>query len=313
MADGLIFVPAFEPALPAVAAPQRRGHVAIVHHSGGEDWPRRWRPRTGRAGDKAATVRWGAPIGAAQTIYLLPDDGSGDAEAITVAAFRVLRELAKTRGRQPLRVKIVTVGAADAGPRPVRPDSAGVIGLARSAAAECPGWTVSCLDVAAEPARPRRASRPSWPAILAPSASSLTVTASAWSGRSGRWRTRVRLRTAARTASGGVYLIVGGSGGIGGLLARHLARTERASVVLTGRRWPPTARSMRCSRTSGGSAGGARYLRADVADESAMRSAVRHAKSRVRRAARSVPRRAGAARPQPGADGRGAADRRAAP
>jgi acyl transferase domain-containing protein/tryptophanase/pimeloyl-ACP methyl ester carboxylesterase/acyl carrier protein/SAM-dependent methyltransferase len=277
LSDGLIFVPAFEPAAPAAtAAPRRRGHVAIVHHPGGAELATALAAEHRRTGDKAATVRWGAPIGTAQTLYLLPDDGSGDAEKITVAAFRVLRELAEARGRQPLQVKIVTAGTAGTGAGPARSDTAGVTGLARSAAAECPAWTVSCLDVPAEPGDP---------SAIAAQLTRDPGTERVVAYRDGQRLVRVLRPLATASApdrrpyrNGGVYLIVGGGGGIGGLLARHLARTERASVVLTGRRaaGPETEELLADIRRLGGRAS---YLRADVSEEDALRSAVRHAKS----------------------------------
>nr|AAY32965.1 DszB [Sorangium cellulosum]CAI43933.1 DisB protein [Sorangium cellulosum] len=78
---------------------------------------------------------------------------------------------------------------------------------------------------------------------------------------------------------GGVYLIAGGAGGLGYLVAQHLAHRYRASLVLTGRS-PLDAgkeRQLAGLRDAGGQG---LYCQADVADEAAMAAAVRLAKER---------------------------------
>ncbi|MCG6894417.1 MAG: SDR family NAD(P)-dependent oxidoreductase, partial [Desulfobacteraceae bacterium] len=77
----------------------------------------------------------------------------------------------------------------------------------------------------------------------------------------------------------GVYLIVGGAGGIGSALGRYLAERVRARLVLVGRRPVHTrvAQVLETIRTHGGEG---HYLRADITDEAASARMVQEALSR---------------------------------
>ena len=77
---------------------------------------------------------------------------------------------------------------------------------------------------------------------------------------------------------GGVYLITGGCGGLGMIFAEHLARTYAAKLMLTGRSAPDDGieAKLRRLRELGGEA---LYVPADVADQTAMREAVRQAQA----------------------------------
>ena len=78
---------------------------------------------------------------------------------------------------------------------------------------------------------------------------------------------------------GGTYLITGGGGGLGLLLAEHLANKHQANLVLTGRSdLAPEKRSRLNALIKLG--GGVMYLKADVCDANAMKSAVTRAKER---------------------------------
>ncbi|MDC0707422.1 SDR family NAD(P)-dependent oxidoreductase [Stigmatella sp. ncwal1] len=85
-----------------------------------------------------------------------------------------------------------------------------------------------------------------------------------------------RKGTGAGLRQGGVYLITGGNGGLGLLVARHWAKRYGASLILTGRRAPDEAleAELRQIQRLGGRA---RYFQADVADRSAMRGVVQEA------------------------------------
>ncbi|NHZ81424.1 SDR family NAD(P)-dependent oxidoreductase [Massilia sp. CCM 8695] len=70
----------------------------------------------------------------------------------------------------------------------------------------------------------------------------------------------------------GVYVIVGGGGGIGGALARHLAQVHQARIALVGRR--PADAAIDASIAAITAAGGeAIYLRADLGDLAALEQA----------------------------------------
>ncbi len=91
-------------------------------------------------------------------------------------------------------------------------------------------------------------------------------------------------RTTSPFVEGGVYLLGGGLGGIGALLARHLIEEHRAHVLLLGR----TAladdprkqeRFQMLSAAVDRSGGSVRYVVADVADVDAVEAAVRFAEA----------------------------------
>lgn len=77
----------------------------------------------------------------------------------------------------------------------------------------------------------------------------------------------------------GVYLITGGFGGIGATLARELAKTARARLVLTGRSASPDRFADAIQELEGLGAE-VLALSADVTDEAAMREVVRQARER---------------------------------
>lgn len=77
---------------------------------------------------------------------------------------------------------------------------------------------------------------------------------------------------------GGVYLITGGSGGLGRLVARDWAKRYGASLMLTGRR-PVDADLQAELRHLHQLGGDARYLQVDVADVAEMRAVVQEAEA----------------------------------
>nr|BFE59933.1 hypothetical protein GCM10020063_044590 [Dactylosporangium thailandense] len=220
------------------------------------------------------------------TAYLLCGSGSPGG-ATVAAAVRSVRALAMTvpAGRA-LRLTVAAAGAVATGPGDrVHPDVAGVFGVARSAAAEHRAWTVRCVDVGLDSAD-----------TPGPDAAVLRITAEAdgepvvaW--RDGRAR-RLRFARAEPPAppapdrepfrDGGVYLVVGGAGGLGAALSLELARRHRARLVWTGRRelTPAIAEALRAVAEAGGEA---EYVRADVTDPAAVRAAVAFARRRFGR------------------------------
>jgi acyl transferase domain-containing protein/NAD(P)-dependent dehydrogenase (short-subunit alcohol dehydrogenase family) len=85
-----------------------------------------------------------------------------------------------------------------------------------------------------------------------------------------------------RLRQGGVYLISGGAGGIGLLLARHLTGAYGARVVLVGRTEPTPALQRQVEALCQG-AGRALYVRADVTRYDELRQALRIAKTAFKR------------------------------
>ncbi len=185
------------------------------------------------------------------------DGRSRNAEAL----FPVLRDLARARrGGRPLSLRVVTSGAValPGDPDGPDPDQAALLGLLGSVAGEWPDWSVSVLDFDVFDAVR---------AVAEPGADRVV----AW--RSGRRHVRVFHPVAAGPGqpfrAGGVYLVVGGAGGIGRALTRHLLRTASARVAWLGR-----SADVEVPR-------GVEYLRADVTDPAAVAAAVASVRDRL--------------------------------
>lgn len=95
-----------------------------------------------------------------------------------------------------------------------------------------------------------------------------------------------------RIRPGGLYLITGGLGGIGFLLARHLLTAHSVRLVLNGRGPATGERARRLAELS--RLGDVTYHQADVADAEALRSIVTEAEGRCGRALDGVLHLAGA-------------------
>ncbi|MFD4506944.1 SDR family NAD(P)-dependent oxidoreductase, partial [Streptomyces sp. NPDC058457] len=205
-----------------------------------------------------------------------PLDRPAAANDLTKAVFRTVKAaLAAGRGRAPLTFGIVLRGAVAVRAEEVPyPEAAAVTGLAAAMAAEYPRWRVGCLDLgepddaraeadrilAADWSRPLVAVRGRREYVRTLEAVSAPVSAPA-SAPGAPWR------------DGGTYLILGGTGGLGFALSKHLARRHGARLVWLGRRAPDAGvEAARAEITALG--GSALYLRADAADAEALRAAV---------------------------------------
>ncbi|MGW0487970.1 SDR family NAD(P)-dependent oxidoreductase [Streptomyces olivaceus] len=237
-----------------------------------------------------ATASFEVPDGVPDTVYWLalhdpagPAPGPGPDPA-TLGLFRLLKILlARGAGSRRLTLKVALSGAvADEERGPLQPHSAGLIGLTRSAAAEYPKWRAGCVDLPAQGSAPA-----GWADLLSaePCAEPLVVLRGA--------RRLVRglvpapapqeAGTGAVFREGGTYVVIGGTGGIGTALARHLARAHRARLVLVGRR--PQDDSVRALLAELDALGGsAAYVRGDVADPAEARRIVAEARDRAGRA-----------------------------
>ncbi|WP_161784542.1 SDR family NAD(P)-dependent oxidoreductase, partial [Actinokineospora spheciospongiae] len=274
--EDTLYVPVWRdaPAAPAVDP----GRVAVVH--------------TADAGAFAAGLRGAVTV-------VVPDVGDPDLSALdapfdtlyyvarvaepgvapevdrsTLGLFRLVKRLLDAgRGKDRITVKIVLGGALGAAPdEQVRPHAAGLLGLARAVAAECPRWTVGCVDVGL-------AGVPAERVVAEPGAQDVVLL------RGGRRLVREfeprRLTPpvgATPFVEGGTYLLVGGAGGIGFALSRLLARIAGANLVWIGRSpfGPDHRRKVDEIAALGGRA---LYLSADVADATALRAAVAEARA----------------------------------
>jgi phthiocerol/phenolphthiocerol synthesis type-I polyketide synthase E len=148
---------------------------------------------------------------------------------------------ANRAGREPLRLVVVSSGVYDVvGDEPLDPARATLLGPCRVIPQELPG--ISCVHV--DLPAPGLGDEPAavWAdRLLAELEAGAGEAAVAWRGHS-RWverfeseRTAPAAAPSPRLREGGVYLITGGTGGIGLTLAEWLAATVRAKLVLVGR------------------------------------------------------------------------------
>ncbi|MFD2408148.1 SDR family NAD(P)-dependent oxidoreductase [Azorhizophilus paspali] len=215
----------------------------------------------------------------AEVIWLAPpsdDNSAGSPKLIAaqqhgvLALFKLIKALLSLGyGRQPLRLTLITEQAIKTLPgESCRPAHAAVHGLAGSLAKEYPHWRVQLADLADE----QLASLASAPFDGVASGELLAL-------RQDQWWFRQLARVTVDTPpagllayrDGGVYLVIGGAGGIGAVWSRHVISRHRARVIWIGRRLPDrqledkldelTALSLRHNAPA------PVYLQVDAADE----------------------------------------------
>ncbi|MCW5249582.1 SDR family NAD(P)-dependent oxidoreductase [Streptomyces sp. SHP 1-2] len=237
-----------------------RGPVALFHLLRALD-TRRAAPRSAPGGD----------TGAGEGV----DGGGGvDGGVGTDAA-------GGTRSGAGVRVRVVTSGvqAVDEAVAARNPFAGGLPGLVATASRELASLGLSCVDVAREDLV-RCARQDAWEELLAPLAAEPAARPAhpvALSGgvRHVRELERIDLSGAGDPPlrEGGRYLVTGGAGGLGTVVAGHLARAHGARVLLTGRRpqehLPERARALLSELPDR-----VAYAVADVTDEPALRRAV---------------------------------------
>ncbi|UZW58492.1 SDR family NAD(P)-dependent oxidoreductase [Lysobacter enzymogenes] len=248
----LTLAPAWEPAAPpqAEAWPQEKANVVVI--GGDETQFAQLRKRHPRArhlpaaiadtADRAAEELRGA--GNIEHLFWLAPPSQAravDSESIVVdqqrgvmATFRLVKALLKLGyAGKPLGLTVVTAGSQPvADGEPLDPTHAGVHGLIGTLAKEYPDWRVRLVDV--------QAGQP-WPldALLALPADR---DGNAWAHRHGRWHRQRWIQCALpepeQTAfrRNGVYVVVGGAGGIGEAFSEYLIRRYAAQVVWIGLR-----------------------------------------------------------------------------
>ncbi|MFF4160960.1 type I polyketide synthase [Streptomyces sp. NPDC001678] len=209
---------------PAVGSPDDLGLGALF-------------PGTGAAGGDTgpgATV-----VSLTGSSAVAPGDPVAVTHALTARALRVLRERLSRPAVRGERLVVITRGACHPGPHPSDLSAAAVWGLLRSAQSEYPDRLVA-VDLDEHPA-----SAALLPAAIATGEPQLAL-------HDGTVRVpRLALATPSLTLAkppgdgpmgGGTVLITGGTGGLGALLARHLADRHRVRhLVLVSRRGPRAA------------------------------------------------------------------------
>ncbi|HEV2844100.1 MAG TPA: type I polyketide synthase, partial [Thermoanaerobaculia bacterium] len=230
---------------------------------------------------------WSEP--ADRVVDLRGIDPGPDPDGGFLPLLRIVQEIARHLPAGGVQLRVVTAGlqAVGRGETVTAPERATLLGVVRTLPLEHPEIGCAAIDVEA-PAGPEEADRLA-EVLIAEALAPAAETVVAWRGEE-RWVERfepVRLgRTDGRRLpfrERGVYLITGGLGGLGLVLAEELARSVRARLVLT-------SRSGLADDATGSRARGVRRLEelgaevlavaADVTDEAAMREAVRLARER---------------------------------
>ncbi|MEU2494312.1 SDR family NAD(P)-dependent oxidoreductase [Streptomyces sp. NPDC007883] len=192
-------------------------------------------------------------------------DGADTGPAALHGAVAVARQAG--RGRSVTYVCLSRTSEED-------PASAAVSGLGRALAQESPYARAIRTEVAADAAEPSLAE------VLAEVRSGVTETRRAGGERwVRRWRRLECVPTAPVLRARGHYLITGGAGGAGRLLAAHLAARCQARVTLLGRSPAPAALDPLREevRTHGGEL---LYFQADITDRDALQEALTAARDR---------------------------------
>ncbi|MHA6884475.1 amino acid adenylation domain-containing protein [Ralstonia pseudosolanacearum] len=216
-----------------------------------------------------------------EVIWLAPpgDDASVGSPALiaaqqhgVLALFRLIKALLSLGyGRRPLRLTLVTEQAVRALPgESCRPAHAAVHGLAGSLAKEYPHWRVQLADLPdGQLTQSVQLARAPFDRVA--SGELLVLRQQRW------WRRQLAQVTGDAPAAGlpvyrdgGVYVVIGGAGGIGSVWSRHMISRHRARVIWIGRRAPDPALEAKLDELTALSlrhnAPAPVYLQADAAD-----------------------------------------------
>ena len=218
-------------------------------------------------GAAVAHIVWIAPDSPLES--LTDERLIADQDAGLMQLFRMVKALlALDYGCQKLKWTLITtqtqaVGKADV----VRPTHAGVHGFSGALAKEQPDWQVRAIDVTADCAWPVREllTRP------------FCLQGDAFALRGDEWfrQTLIPLREVPDGApvyrQNGVYVVIGGAGGLGQVWTRYLEERYQAQVIWIGRR---------SSDALARPGDQARYMQADARDEAALQKAYAGIKQR---------------------------------
>ncbi len=223
-------------------------------------------------------VVWLAP--AAHGAFLTDDTLIEDQSKGVLPLFRLIKALLQAGyGSKPLEWTVVTAAAQRVhGTDRVEPSHASVHGLAGSLAKELSRWRVRLVDLE------------DWAEL--PMAEILSLPADpsgkAFARRGGEWhRQKLVLARAPRPAQtryrkNGVYVVVGGAGGIGEAWSESVIRAYQANIVWIGRRALDATLQGKLDRLA--ALGPAPlYVQADAANREAMEAAYQDIKARFER------------------------------
>ncbi|HEU4768663.1 MAG TPA: SDR family NAD(P)-dependent oxidoreductase, partial [Pyrinomonadaceae bacterium] len=248
--------------------------------------------------DSEELDRWFKQFDVIDEIYFLGGIRTGETNIADLAAlddsqdlgvlslFRLIKSLIRLGfHRQPLRLNVVTNEAHKVLPGDVvNPYAASLFGFVKSLAKEHPLWSITSADISL--AELNAGHEESFGDIIrAISSEPGNPKGDEIALRRGQRYVRglspVRLPAIKETPfrEEGVYLILGGAGGIGLELSKHLARSVRARLVLIGRK--PLREDQRSEITEIESLGGAvLYLQGDATDLGSMQRVFAEARQR---------------------------------
>ncbi|MGW6793687.1 SDR family NAD(P)-dependent oxidoreductase [Streptomyces chartreusis] len=189
------------------------------------------------------------------------------------AAFRMIKGLLRAEyDQRPLGITLVTrhTQATHTTER-TTPVHAGLHGLFGSLAQEYTNWVVRRVDLADDP----------WPTDLV--ALPMSQRTDSWVHRAGQWLTRrwapcdVEKMPPTTYRAGGVYVVIGGAGGVGAAWTRHVVEHFGAHVVWIGR--SPRNTTIDTSLASVRGPGSVQYVQADASDPASLQDAYNQIKS----------------------------------
>ncbi|QMU78259.1 SDR family NAD(P)-dependent oxidoreductase [Streptacidiphilus sp. PB12-B1b] len=207
-------------------------------------------------------------------VWISPADAGTGPDALlrrahvgVTAFFRLVKALLELgRGSEELTWTVVTRQTQPVlQGESVLPADAGVPGLAEVMAKELPNWSVACFDLGGSDQFPART-------LLAAPAGSVRALRNGQWFRRGLYRVELPAPVRSPYKEGGVYVVLGGAGGIGRLWSEDLIRRYGAQVVWIGRREKDTGIQAEIDRLA--ALGPAPwYVRADAADMDSLRVA----------------------------------------
>ena len=205
-------------------------------------------------------------------VHAWPEADGEDGSAAFAALLSLVQAVGQHFTEAPLGLTIVTSGAHDVtGAESLRPSAALALGAVRVVPMEYRNLSCVAIDIDGH--------RTDGATIVRESVAPVDAIVALRGGR--KWVQTFRPLTLpaangapARLRHRGVYLITGGAGGVGVEIARYLARTLQARLVLTGRAVTPSGTA--ATEIAALEAAGAEviYLQADAADAAAMKAAV---------------------------------------
>jgi len=202
-----------------------------------------------------------------------------------LSLFRLIKALShQGLTQQPLQLNVITTDVFGiTSQEEIQPFAAGLYGLSKVIANEYSQLTVRCIDMSLKDIK-ANTTQYELRALVAPLLLESELKWEEIAFREGKRYVRnieaIKLPAVQQTPfkHQGVYLILGGAGGLGLELSLHLAKTVQARLILLGRRELSATQLNTLSQIEA-QGGQVLYLRADATDLSSMQTTIEQAKS----------------------------------